>query len=167
MAQSLQQNAHYRQALRAIGRHLDSEIAFNASILETEEGFTVRYQSSPHFDLARTLHFPWERLHDLLIFNSAGRGVPGKRKKSFGLWDNFDGGREDFFRALGTRLDDETASSVNVEELPDGIAISYVSPDRDNPLRTQKHHTVLNLDAIREVLRVAQRKRGVASGASS
>jgi len=38
----------YESALRVIGRHLDAEPSYNVSILEVDDGFTLRYQPTQH-----------------------------------------------------------------------------------------------------------------------
>lgn len=156
----------YEHALRVIGRHLDSEIAFHVRVLEVDDGFTVQFQSLQQGE-ARVSHFAWDRLQDLLIFNSAGRGVGGKRKRNTGLWSEIAGGREDFFRALGHKLDEEGASSLNVDELQDGIALTYVCPDPEDPIRSNKHHSVLALQDMRDIQAVAQQRRDEATAAPS
>jgi hypothetical protein len=157
----------YVHTLRAIGRQLDSELAYHASILEVDDGFTVRYQSSPQFQEGRTSHFPYGRLQDLLIVNSAGRGVPGRRRRTMGLWENVRGGREDFYRALGLRLDEQGAAGVTVEELGDGIALSYTSPDPENVLRSTKCHSVLSLQEVQSLIAEAQSRRTEPAAARS
>lgn len=154
----------YEHALRAIGRHLDSETAYHVRILEVDDGFTVQFQPSQQGE-ARTSHFAWDRLQDLLIFNSAGRGVHSKRKRNMGLWTQIPGGREDFFRALGHRLDEERATGISVDELQDGIALSYISPNPDDALRSDKHHSILTLEEMRDIQATAQRRRQEAAAA--
>lgn len=150
----------YENALRAIGRHLDSETAYHARVLEVEDGFTVQFQSSPNHADGHSAHFPWERLQDLLIFNSAGRGVGGKRKRHLGLWADVEGGRENLYRAMGNKLDTDGASAVSVDELPDGVALSFMSVDPQDALLTDKHHLVLTLDDMRALQAEAQHRRG-------
>lgn len=153
----------YEKALRAIGRHLDSETAYQARVLEVEEGLTVQFHVSPNHVDARTVLFPWERLDDLLIFNSAGRGVPGKSKRRIGLWSEIEGGREDFYRALGNKLDLDAASAVSVDELSNGVALSYTSPGAPDVPRGDKHCMTLSPETMRTLQAEAQSRRGEAA----
>lgn len=156
----------YEHALRAIGRHLDSETAYHVRILEDDDGFTVQFQASQQGEVHAS-HFAWDRLQDLLIFNSAGRGVGGKRRRNTGLWSQITGGREDFFRALGHKLDQERASGISVDELPDNIALTYVCPDPENSIRSDKHHSLLTLDDMRDIQAIAQQRRDEAAATRS
>ncbi len=153
----------YENALRAIGRHLDSETAYRARILEVEDGFTVQFHVSPNHVDARTVLFDWERLDDLLIFNSAGRGVAGKSKRRIGLWSEIEGGREDFYRALGNKLDRDAASAVTVDELSNGVALSYTSSAAPDGPRGDKHCITLTRETMQTLQAEAQRRRGEAA----
>ena len=150
----------YEQALRVIGRHLDAEPAHDISVTEVADGFTVRSHPSRERSDARTVCFTRDRLRDLVIFQASGRGSPRKHHRHQGIWTNFPHGHEDFFRALGHTLDRERASGVAVEEQPDGIAVSYVAADPENPPHTRNVREVMRESEIRNLLSAAQRRRG-------
>lgn len=149
----------YEEALRVIGRQLDAEPAYHVRILEMEDGFTVRYQPTLQQSDERTMHFGWDRLNDLVVFNTAGRGLARKRGRYQGMWAEFPNGHQGFFRTLGARMDRDQASSLAVDEVPEGVQISYVRPDPENPLRSQKFHTVLHEPEIRRMIEAAQQQR--------
>jgi hypothetical protein len=150
----------YQTALRVIGRHLDSEPAYHVSILEVADGFTVRSHPARHRTDGRIMHFPWDRLHDLTIFHSAGRDCARRRHRHQGIWANFPSGHEDFFRALGYTLDTERANSLSVDEVPEGVAVSYMRPTEENALSFEKCHTVYHKQEIEVMLTSAQERRG-------
>lgn len=150
----------YEQALRVIGRHLDAEPAHDISVTEVADGFTVRSHSSGDRADARTVHFTRDRLRDLVIFQASGRGSPRRHHRHQGIWTNFPHGHEDFFRALGHALDRERARSVSVEEQPDGIAVTYVAADPENPPHSRDVRTVMRENEIQNLLNAAQRRRG-------
>jgi hypothetical protein len=150
----------YQRALRVIGRHLDAEPAYHVSILEVADGFTVRSHPARHRTDGRIVHFKWDRLQDLVIFHTAGRDCARRRHRHQGIWANFPSGHEDFFRALGFTLDTEGATSLSVDEVPEGIAVSYMRPSPGNALSFEKCHTVFHKREIEAMLRAAQQRRG-------
>ncbi len=152
---------NYEYALRAIGRHLDSETGFHARITEIETGFTVQFQ--PVQGEERTSDFAWERLHDLLIFNSAGRGIGSKRKRNAGMWAEIPGGREDVFRALGHMLDEEGASEVSLDEKESTVVLTYLHPDRNAAERSHTQHMTLTVEQMRDIQANAQARRNKAA----
>jgi len=149
----------YQRALRVIGRHLDAEPAYHVSILEVADGFTVRSHPARHRTDGRIVHFKWDRLQDLVIFHSAGRDCARRRHRHQGIWANFPSGHEDFFRALGYTLDQGEASFLSVDEVPEGVAVSYMRPVSGNPLSFEKCHTVYHKREIEVMLRAAQERR--------
>jgi hypothetical protein len=130
---------NYTNALRALGRYLDAERAYLATILEVDNGFSVRFQTSLYQTDGRSAFFTWERLRDLLIYNTAGRGLRGRRQWP-GMWPGVAGGRQDLYRALGTKLDAEEAAGVTVDEQTGQIDVSFVRRHPDRPMATEKLH---------------------------
>lgn len=160
MAQQRDNGLGYEQGLRVIGRHLDAEPAYHVSILEVEDGFTVRYQTAQHLSDGRAIHFTWERLQDLYVFNTGGRGVRRKRDRHEGIWGKFPNGHQDFFRAMGYILDRDGASNLTVDEVSGGLRISYCRPASDDRLQLEKRDMELREADILEIVEAAQRRRG-------
>jgi hypothetical protein len=154
-----QSRVGYEPALRVIGRHLDAEPSYYVSLLEAVDGFTVRSHPSAHRSDGMTSHYSWERLRDLVIYQTAGRGVRRRQSRHSGMWGNFPNGHEDFFRALGHELDDQQATSLTVDEVPEGVTISYVRPGGDH-LQYEKVHRLMRLEDIEVLLQEAQARRG-------
>ena len=159
MEEGQTERVEYEPALRVIGRHLDAEPAYHISVLEVADGFTVRSHPSRHRSDGRTVHFTWDRLRDLSIFQTAGRGCRRRPRRHSGMWANFPNGHEDFFRALGHDLDESGASSLSVDEMPEGVAVSYMRPNQDDPLYFDKYHQVMRKEDIERMLQVAQERR--------
>jgi hypothetical protein len=82
------------------------------------------------------------------------------------MWEKFPNGHQDFLRSLGSTLDREGASSFSLDEVPEGVAISYLRPDSGNSLRTEKVHTILHDREIHSILEAAQRRRDEGQPAS-
>jgi hypothetical protein len=152
---------NYEQGLRIVGRHLDAEPAYHVRILEVDDGYVVRYQPAQYRSDDRTVHFSQGRLYDLFVFHASGRGCgPRRRDRHLGIWGKFPTGHEDFFRALGAVLDHQFASSLAVDELNDELRVSYMRPDPENPLLSQKCHAAYTEHDIRAMVAAARKLRG-------
>ncbi|GAC1322080.1 MAG: hypothetical protein NVS2B16_13390 [Chloroflexota bacterium] len=160
MEQRAEKPLTYEEALRVIGRQLDAEPAYHVSILEVNDGFTVRYQPALQMSDERTMHYSWDRLNDLVVFNSAGRGLTRKRGRYQGMWAQFPNGHQGFFRTLGATMDREKASSLTVDEVAAGVEVTYLRTDPANGAQTQKFQAVLHEAEIRDMVEQAQRRRG-------
>ena len=160
MTQQRNDGLIYERALRAIGHHLDAEPAYNVSILEIDDGFTVRYQPTQADPAARTVHFGRSKLQDLTIFQTASRGAGRRGQRHEGMWGTFPDGHQEFFRALGFILDCEGARTLTLDELPEEVRISFVRPDPENPLCTQKCDMTFREGDIRAVVQTARKRRG-------
>ena len=150
----------YERALRAIGRHLDAEPAYNVSILEVDDGFVVRYQPTLHDSSCRSMHFGKSMLEDLTVFQTASRGLIRRSDRHEGMWATFPDGHQDFFRALGFILDCEAARGLTLDELDEHVRISFVRPDPDDALCTQKCEMTFREPDIRAVVQIARKRRG-------
>lgn len=128
VADQQEEEKSYQRALRVVGRYLDSEPAFNVSISEISDGFTVRSHSTPRRADERVLHFEWDRLESLDQFYSGGRGVARRRHRHQDLWEHFPCGHEAALRKLGSILDAEGATSLSVDEVEGGLDVSYLAP---------------------------------------
>ncbi len=149
----------YQWLLRAIGAYLDQEPSCRITLAEVADGFVVRQQRALHKLEPRMVQFRRETLveqiHQLL---SRGRG--DLRVRHQGVWSKFPNGHQDFFRALGFELDEASARGVLVEELEDGIVITYNYPDAENPARWKKRLIVLGVEEIESILNAAFARRG-------
>jgi len=149
----------YEEALRVIGRHLESEPVYYASILEVSSGFTVRYQLSRQTGQVKSVEFSRQRVQDLSIFQTAGRGSGTRKHRHSGLWKHAECTRQEFLRALGCMLDDSRASALALDELPEEIRISYLRPDPEQPLEMEKCSLVISDDDVQALVNDARLKR--------
>lgn len=149
----------YEHALRVIGHHLDAEPAYHTSILEVPEGFTVRSHRVRHRSEGQVRQFSWERLRDIEIVNTAARRLGRRSQRHRGLSVHLPSDHEDCFRAIGYTLDSVGASSVSIDEVPDGIAVSYVRSRDDDPTSFEKCHRILQPHEIASLLREATSRR--------
>lgn len=153
------QEIPYERALRVIGRHFDGEPSYHISVLEVPDGFTTRWYPARHRSDGRSTHFSWDKVQDLSIFNSAGRNSRNRRQRHRGIWGNFPGGHEDFFRALGYVLDEERATALSIDEIADGVAVSYMRPIPGREMIYEKRHQVYHADGIQDMIVRAQGRR--------
>lgn len=150
----------YSHALRVIGRHLDTETAHQVSMVEIDDGFAVRFHPTEQAGEVRNLHFNWERLMDLSIFHSAGRGVVRRHDRHAGVWSEFPGGRQELYRALGAALDDAGAQSVEVEELSGQLKVSYDAGHETDGPATGRVERLLSEDEMHGLVVDARKRRG-------
>ncbi len=137
----------YQWALRVVGRYLDSEPTNNVSITETNDGFTVRaYSTSIQAD-ERVKHFQWDRLEDLdQYYRYANRGMGGKPPKVAA--PHFPCGHQAALRKLGALLDEEHASGLSVDEVENGLDVSYSHPREDDAQGVEKRQHVYTADDL-------------------
>ncbi|MGH2448578.1 MAG: hypothetical protein ACRDFS_08245 [Chloroflexota bacterium] len=142
----------YQHALRVIGRYLDSEPAYHVTVVEVDDGFTVRYSPTRHRAEQVTARFPWTRLRDLRVFNTAARGRGPRPGRYAGLRAEVPGGYQDFLRALGAMLDDSRAAGLSLDALPGGMAVSYLREQPDNPFQAEKYYSILDRSKMEDIL---------------
>jgi hypothetical protein len=160
MFQPARERIGYERALRVLGRHLDAWAAYHVSVLEIGDGFTIRSQPVRHRTDDRIEHFTWSALRHIDVLHTAARYVEPRRSRHRGLWTNLPTGHQDFFRALGHLLDCESAAQVRIDELPDGLSVSYLKPAPHHPPSWQKCHQLYRREDIETLLGEAQRRRG-------
>lgn len=152
----------YERALRVIGRRLDSEPSYHASITEVPEGFTLRWHAVQHKSDAQMAVVTWAQVLNLGVLNSAARATGRKRRRHQGLWEHFPTGHEDFFRALGHVLDSESAANVSIDELQDGLSVVYARLAGDGTCDYERCHRMYGRDEVTMMLEEAVSRRGSA-----
>jgi hypothetical protein len=150
---------NYEKALRVIGRHLDAEPTFDVSITEVDDGFTVRYRPAVHRADEFINHFTWERLGDLIVFFSSGRGLIRKRGRYQGIWAALPHGHQGFLRALGNRLDTDRACCLHLAEVSGGVQVSYGRPDKADKGDLEQSQYLVSEKEIKSMLLTAERRR--------
>jgi hypothetical protein len=148
----------YQWLLRAVGSYLDEEPSCRISIAEVSDGFIVRIQRALHKMDPQVEHFKRETLEEQLEKLFATR-KPTKQAHHQGIWANFPNGHADFFRALGYELDQAKASNIVLDELEDGLVLTYTYPVDDNATQWQKRMVRLGLDEIEAILNAAFERR--------
>jgi hypothetical protein len=150
----------YQAALRALGAFLDERGASSINLLEAESGFAVRYQAhsgSPDTTLVRLDG------EELLSLSSE---LERRRRRGRGFF--FGGGKEqpeenrtyeNILRALGYELDQVQAYSILVDEIDDGMVVTYQYLNPREGFNARKRMVILGGEAMRNVLEDAQSRR--------
>jgi hypothetical protein len=115
----------YESALQAVGAYLDSQCATEFNLLETPEGFAVRYEVRGAQPEIRAAFFKFCDLH------RSGLDVDLLRKVRHPLGSS-DRQYRHLLGAIGHDLDSSHAVSILLDELPEAILITY---EYDDPQR--------------------------------
>jgi hypothetical protein len=135
----------YQEVLRNLGAYLDDAMARQIALLETREGFVLRYQDVGGAVVAREL---------------ALEDIPDRRgSRSEDVEGEPQGLYQDFLRALGHELDDERASSVLLDELSEGYLMSYQKLDPRHGFRPVKRVLILRPPEQKVILERAHGRR--------
>jgi hypothetical protein len=148
----------YQSALRTIGAYLDECGACNINLLEAEKGFAMRYQphrGSPDTVLVRMdeneikdLTVELERRRRWGSFRLGHKG-PGSGKPTY----------ENMLRALGYELDQVLAYSILVDEIDDGMVVTYQYLNPQEGFNARKRMVILGSEVMHAVLEDAQVRR--------
>jgi len=153
------QNDSYQSMLRALGTLLDVEPSCRIAVTEVSDGFVVRTQRSVHTLEPRVRHFDRATLAEQLDRLSNERTRTVDRVRHAGMWSHLPGGHQEFLRSLGFELDEVLAHGIVIEELEDGIVLTYSYPDSETKT-WRKRMVVLGVSEIEEVLNTAFNRRG-------
>jgi hypothetical protein len=149
----------YQWLLRSLGAYLDREPSCRISLAEVSDGFLVRLQRALHKLEPQVEHLKRETLVEQLHELMARKPV-GPRVRHQGIWSRFPNGHQDFFRALGYELDQSSARGILVEELEDGLVVTYSYPEQNNGTQWKKRMVVLGMEEIEAILNAAFERRG-------
>lgn len=159
----------YQWLLRALGAYLDEEPSCRISLAEVSDGFLVRLQRALHKLDPQVEHFKRDTLQDQLI-RLRNERKQGARPRHQGVWSSFPNGHQDFFRALGYELDQAQARGILIDELEDGVVVTYSYPDAAAGSKWKKRMVVLGVSEIEAILNAAfdrRKKPGVPASEGS
>lgn len=116
----------YQNRLRVIGHHLDTENYRDAAIFEIEGGFIARARREKG-KRAGALEFPDSQFVQLMqgAINSRGRREGYERHSRV-----LPTGYQDFLRALGFLLDNQSAIGVTIVELESHFLVTGLEPSK-------------------------------------
>jgi hypothetical protein len=148
----------YQWLLRALGAYLDEEPSCRISLAEVSDGFLVRLQRALHKLDPQVEHFKRDSLQEQLTRLRTER-KQGVRARHQGVWSSFPNGHQDFFRALGYELDQAQARGILIDELEDGVVVTYSYPDTSMGSKWKKRMVVLGITEIEAILNAAFDRR--------
>jgi hypothetical protein len=148
----------YQWLLRALGAYLDEEPSCRISLAEVSDGFLVRLQRALHKLDPQVEHFKRDTLQEQItrLRNERKHSV---RARHQGVWSSFPNGHQDFFRALGYELDQAQARGILIDELEDGVVVTYSYPDTAMGSKWKKRMVVLGITEIEAILNAAFDRR--------
>jgi hypothetical protein len=148
----------YQWMLRALGAFLDEEPSCRLTLAEVPDGFLVRVHRSLHKMEPKLFHFNRDTLTEQLEELERQRATSLRRVHHPGIWSTLPNGHQDFFRALGFELDAAGAHAILIEEVEDGLVLSYSCDDPDTG-EWRKRMLVLGLPEMEEILNAAFERR--------
>lgn len=152
----------YQWLLRSLGAYLDEEPSCRITLAEVSDGFLVRLQRSLHKLDPQVEHFKRETLVEQMRRLAERPSITHARHQ--GVWAKFPNGHQDFFRALGYELDEASARGILIDELDDGLVLTYTFPDKENGSAWKKRMLVLGVEEIESILNAAFDRRGKPPG---
>jgi len=152
------QETSYQWMLRALGAFLDEEPTCRITIAELSDGFLVRLQRALHRLEPQVFELTRKDLVEQLRRRAEGRKGESGPVHHQGVWAHFPNGHQDFFRALGYELDDASAHGILIEEVENGIVVTYSYPDKDSS-GERKRQLFLGVQEIEQILNSAFERR--------
>lgn len=114
----------YQNRLRVIGHHLDTEQYRDAAILEIDGGFIVR-ATQRQGKRAQALEFPDSQFEQAMHVAINHRGHGQKYDSHSSVLPT---GYQDFLRALGFLLDNQSAIGITICELDSHVLVAGQEP---------------------------------------
>jgi hypothetical protein len=157
MTSQVSQELSYQRLLRALGGYLDSEPPDRFRLMEVLDGFTLILEHGRMKPTLQLVHF--ERS---VLAEQAEQLVRGRRvfsKGSTSKWEFCHSGYQDFLRALGYELDDSEAREISIDEIDDGLLVTYSYLDPTQGYSWRKQLNTLRLADIGEILKAAKNRK--------
>jgi hypothetical protein len=123
------ESTDYQVLLRALGSWLDGQAFSNYAVLETDDTFSVITRDDLGLGVLTVLGFA-----ELLKPDPELRANGGPASAR----------HQDFLRALGKELDMLLARNILLEELPEGLLLTYFIQPPENRLMWRKQHVMLD-----------------------
>ncbi len=154
----------YQTALRAVGRHADDSGLRAVSIMEVRGGFLLSAHSGPEPTLVIGTEITAEDMDALIVKNFTAMTRQEELLYRSPLCPT---GYEDWFRALGLRLDEEQVRAVALSELTDGFAVTFLRSNKDGDQTWEFGGLRLGKEEIQNLLDTAYLRRGKVDGEDS
>ncbi len=151
----------YQWMLRAIVAYLDERAAGDECVMETPEGFALRFagkEGSVPLDLVR---FDYDAMipHNKLLEWRRQEQVCSR-----GLAEDQNHQYQDLFRALGWELDDSDARNALITEVKDGLLLTFLALRRGFGTQREKQSANLSGTAMQALVATLAAAGAVRSG---
>ncbi len=149
-------NAAYQWMLRAIGAYLDERAAGDVCVIETPEGFALRFAGEDAEGPLDLVRFDYDAM---ATYNKLLERRRQEQVRSRGLAEGQNHQYQDLFRALGWELDDSDARNVLITEVEDGLLLTFLALRPDSGSQWEKRSANLGETAMQAILRDARSRR--------
>jgi hypothetical protein len=147
----------YQGVLRALGAYLDQESMSRFRLIEVPDGFTLVLEAGGAEPHLREVHFSTASLLEQGEQLARGRKMFGGKYQE--RWSLASTGHQDFLRALGNELDRYQAHDILIDELEDGLLVTYTYVDPSKGYQFRKRLSVLHAQEIEAILQSAHGRR--------
>jgi hypothetical protein len=142
----------YQASLRAIGAWLDDAWATGATVIETPDGWAVRYGFERYSPPALLKQFSDATVKDLHAIGQRRRGSGPSTRSSAGR-------HEDLFRTVGFELDTAGATNVLIDHIGPDLLVTFEVQNPAQGFSWRKEMLVVGSDHGRGLLRHARQRR--------
>jgi hypothetical protein len=126
-------------------------------LIELPDGFTIVTERGSRKPQLQELHYERSTLAEQAEQLVRGKNLFGGRGHR--EWGLCRAGHEDFLRALGFELDDSEARAVSLDELEDGLVLTYSYLDPTQGYSWRKRFIHLRASDIDEIMKAAHSRR--------
>ncbi len=157
MNADIQNSLSYEPLLRAVGAILDERSPARFSLLETPGAFTLllqRWNGEPPLDSVHLDHVGLLEQAEQLVRR---RQPPLRHRRN--TWALADGRYEDALRSLGFELDDSRAHSILLNELGNGLLVTYNYADPAHGYSWRKEMVRLGRAEVEQMVTAAHGRR--------
>jgi len=150
-------HATYQRLLRALGAHLDQAGASRFCTIELPDEFLVVLHGGSTKPQPQEVHLSMAALAEQARQLARGRKLFGSSYNKG--WKLASTGHQDLLRALGYELDRADARYILIDELEDGLMVTYSYLDPAQGYNWRKHLMVLQQEDIEQLGQAAHARR--------
>lgn len=147
----------YQGTLRALGAYLDQDVPGRFRVLEFPDGFMLLTENEANGEWLEETHFAYHVLNGQAQQLARGRKLLGSKYRTG--WSLSKTGHQDFLRALGLELDESGARQILLDELEDGVLLTYSYLDPTHGFEWRKQLLMLRTDQIASIIDAAHGRR--------
>jgi hypothetical protein len=139
--------------LRLIGSQLDRAGATGIRLLAVADGFTVTFSSGTAMAQVSMFHVSYDSLLDSSRHRRLSCVLP--RRPALPWKRQFNGTYENLIRAVGHELDNARCFTILLDELDEGMLLTYQFFDPEAGFQLHKHRAVLSWEQLATIMTIA------------